>query len=310
MSFTVIQNHFVYGVDWMHPVTDKYCTSDLSSCTVVAGRALVFTDPSTTPGCASGNTCRVVSHNCNTVVDTYYDGTSVKKSAFNITWWYHIGASFNRYPLFGIGLDSTTVDTFLTHGTPASIYSLNLLGNNNAYLPLSSLWFPYWKQYNYGTEYVVIAQYTGGFSRAQLYHCVGYNQWIIGVVGYLMSAESSPVAVIPLDYDRDYLPYPELRRAFAYSYDGVSQFGWNVQDMINVLKDIYQDRAWAVFDDRTYVLYLYNLTPEFVPDWLMDRLAPISMKVLKSPSHSSVAKVWMDEINRRNAYNTPPSAEA
>ena len=309
MPFITAQSHIMYGIDWMHPVTDKYCTSDLSSCVVAGGKALVFTDPNITPGCVSENTCRAVPSNCNTVIDTYYDGASVKKSAFNITWWYHIGASFSWYPLFAIGLDGIGVDTFMTHGTPASIYSLNLLGNNNTYLPLSSLWIPYWKQYNYGTEYVIIAQYIGGFSRVQLYHCVGSGQWIIGVVGYIMSAESSPMAIIPLDYNRDYLPYPELLTTFAYSHDGISQFGWNVQDMINVLKDIYQDRAWAVFDDQKSILYLYNLTLDYVPDFLVDKLSPVSIKVLKAPSNSLVAKAWLDELNRRNAYNTPPNVE-
>jgi hypothetical protein len=248
-----------------------------------------------------------VSSNCNTVIETYYDGSSANKSAFNIVWWYHIGASFSSYPLFSISLDSANVDTFLTHGTPASIYSLHLLDNLNIYLPLSSLWIPYWKPYRYGTEYVVIAQYSGGFMKAQLYHCVGKNQWIIGVIGFLMSAESSPRAIIPLDYNNDYAPYYELRKAFAYSYDGISQFGWNAQDIIAALKDIYPDRAWAVFDDNRQILYLYNLTMDYVPDWLVDKLSPVSIKVLKRPFKSSVAKAWLDELNRRNAYNQPPA---
>jgi hypothetical protein len=64
-----------------------------------------------------------------------------------------------------------------------------------------------------------------------------------------------------------------------------------------------------VLDDRTHTLYLYNLTPDYVPDWLVERLVPISMKVLKTPSDSSIAKAWLDELNRRNAYNMPSSAE-
>jgi len=285
----------------MHPVTDKYCTGDLSSCIVVVGKALVFTD--TSPGCVSQGTCRAISYICNTPIDTYYDGTSVKKSAFNITWWYHIGASFNAFPLFSISLDGIGVDTFLTHGTPASIYALNLLGNLNIYLPLASLWFPYWKPYQYGTEFVVVAQYIGGFSKVQLYHCVGKNQWVIGVVGFLMSAESSPMAIIPLNYDKEYLPYQELRKHFAYSQDGMSQFGWNADDIIRVLKELFPDKAWAVFDDRQYVLYLYNLTLDYVPDWLIDKLSPTAMKVLKAPVSATVAKAWLDELNRRNGYN-------
>jgi hypothetical protein len=234
------------------------------------------------------------------MIETYYDGSSTNKSAFNIVWWYHIGASFNAYPLFAISLDGVGVDTFLTHGTPASIYSQNLLGNLNIYIPLASLWLPYWKPYQYGTEYVVVAQYSGGFMKAQLYHCVGNNQWIIGVVGFLMSAESSPRAIIPLDYSNDYIPYRELRRAFAYSHDGISQFGWNAQDMISALKDIFPDRSWAVFDDNDQILYLYNLTLDYVPDWLINKLAPVGIKVLQPPSNLSTAQAWLNELNARN----------
>jgi hypothetical protein len=234
------------------------------------------------------------------MIETYYDGSSTNKSAFNIIWWYHIGASFSSYPLFSISLDGVGVDTFLTHGTPASIYSQNLLGNLNIYLPLASLWIPYWKPYQYGTEYVVITQYSGGFMKVQLYHCIGNNQWVIGVVGFLMSAESSPRAIIPLDYNNDYAPYQELKKAFAYSHDGMSQFGWNAQDIISALKDIYPNRAWAVFDDNQQILYLYNLTMDYVPDWLINKLAPVGIKVLKSPSDSSTAQAWLNELNARN----------
>jgi hypothetical protein len=303
MSFYTIQAHVIYGIDWMHQVTDKYCTNDLSNCFVAYGKALVFAD---NPGCVSNGTCRAVPPVCNTEIDIYYDGIGVKKSAFNIRWWYHIGASFNAYPLFAISLDGYGVDTFLTHGTPASLFSLPLI-QQNTYVPLSSLWFPYWKTYQYGTEYVAVAEYTGGFRKVSLFHCVGNNQWIIGIVGYLMTAESSPLTIIPLDYYNEYIKYQELRQTFAYSYNGVDQTGWNADDVINVLKELFQDRAWAVFDDRTYTLYLYNLTLDYVPDWLIERLNPIAVKVLLRPSDSSVAKAWLNELNRRNAYNAPPS---
>jgi hypothetical protein len=134
------------------------------------------------------------------------------------------------------------------------------------------------------------------------------NIWYASDVNVSWAYESSPLAIIPLDYDREYLPYQELRNAFGYSYNGVDQPGWNADDIISVLKELLPDKAWAVFDDRTYTLYLYNLTPDFVPDWLVERLTPISMKVLKQPADSSASKAWLDELNRRN-YNTPLSVE-
>jgi hypothetical protein len=304
MPFVVVQGHPAYGADWFDSVTNKYCTSDLSNCVVSAGKAIVT---ATSPGCASNGTCIAVSPNCNTEIAVYYDGSSVNKSGFNIRWWYHIGASFYSYPMFALSLDGGSVDTFLVNGTPASAYALRLV-DINTYLPLSSLWIPYLKQYQYGTEYLVVAEYTGGFKKVSLFHCVGANQWIIGVIGYLFTAESSPSAIIPLDYYSEYVKYQELRQAFAYSYNGLDQPGWNADDMVRALKELFPDRAWAVFDDRTYTLYLYNLTPDFVPDWLVEKLVPISMKVLKQPADSSAPKAWLDELNRRN-YNTSPSVE-
>jgi len=133
------------------------------------------------------------------------------------------------------------------------------------------------------------------------------NVWYAGVTSVVWAYEASPLALIPLDYEREYIPYQEIRNAFGYSINGVDQPGWNADDIINTLRELFPDRAWAVLDDRTYALYLYNLTPDYVPDWLVDKLNPIGMKVLQPPSDSSIAKAWMDELNRRNAYNQLPS---
>jgi len=134
------------------------------------------------------------------------------------------------------------------------------------------------------------------------------NVWYAGVTTVMYAYESSPLAVIPLDYDKEWLPYQELRSAFGYASNGVDQPGWNADDIIRVLRELFPDRAWAVFDDRQYVLYLYNLTPDYVPDWLIEKLAPTAMKVLKAPADVAVAKAWLDLLNERNAQ-IPPQAE-
>jgi len=134
------------------------------------------------------------------------------------------------------------------------------------------------------------------------------NIWYASDVVVIYAYEASPLAVIPLDYDRDYVPYQELRNTFGFSINGVDQPGWNADDMIRVLRELFPGRAWAVFDDRQYVLYLYNLTPDYVPDWLIEKLAPTTMKVLKAPADVAVAKAWLDLLNERNAQ-IPPQAE-
>ena len=134
------------------------------------------------------------------------------------------------------------------------------------------------------------------------------NIWYASLVRVVYAYESSPLAVIPLDYDRDYVPHQELRSAFGFSINGVDQPGWNADDMTRVLRELFPDRAWAVFDDRQYVLYLYNLTPDYVPDWLIDKLSPTAMKVIQPPADTAVAKAWLDLLNERNAQ-IPPQAE-
>jgi hypothetical protein len=134
------------------------------------------------------------------------------------------------------------------------------------------------------------------------------NIWYASDVVVVYAYESSPLAIIPLDYDKEWLPYQELRSAFGFSINGVDQPGWNADDIIRVLRELFPDRAWAVFDDRQYVLYLYNLTPDYVPDWLIEKLSPTAMKVLQSPADAAVAKAWLDLLNERNAQ-IPPQAE-
>jgi len=127
------------------------------------------------------------------------------------------------------------------------------------------------------------------------------NIWYASDVIVAWAYESSPLAVIPLDYDKEWLPYQELRGTFGYASTGVDQPGWNADDMIRILKELFPNRAWAVFDDRQYVLYLYNLSPDYVPDWLVEKLSPTAMKVLQPPADAAVAKAWLDLLNERNA---------
>jgi hypothetical protein len=166
-------------------------------------------------------------------------------------------------------------------------------------------WKAYLNPYTIPVGYVTILRWQGSvfMSSAPLavYENNGNNIWYAFDIKVVYAYESSPLAVIPLDYDRDYVPYQELRNAFGYAATGVDQPGWNADDMIRVLRELFPNRAWAVFDDRQYVLYLYNLTPDYVPDWLIEKLSPTAMKVLQPPVDATVAKAWLDLLNERNA---------
>jgi hypothetical protein len=132
------------------------------------------------------------------------------------------------------------------------------------------------------------------------------NIWYAFDSKIIWAYESSPLAIIPLDFNNDYAPYRELRNAFGYAYTGIDQPGWNAQDMITALQDIFPNRAWAVYDDVQKILYLYNLTMDYVPDWLINRLTPVGVKVLQSPSDSSVAQAWLNALNARNPQTGGP----
>jgi len=162
----------------------------------------------------------------------------------------------------------------------------------------------YANPYTIPSGYVNIIRWSGIFFTPVLNLLTGEggknNIWYAFDVRITWMYESSPLAIIPLDFNNDYAPYRELRNAFGYAYTGIDQPGWNVQDMISTLKDIFPNRAWAVFDDNQQILYLYNLTLDYVPDWLIERLAPVGIKVLQLPSDYSVAQTWLNEINARN----------
>jgi len=170
----------------------------------------------------------------------------------------------------------------------------------------------YSNPYTISSGSVGVIRWQGTYFTSTLYLLISEesnnNIWYVYDTRVVWAYESSPLAIIPLDYDRDYVPYQELRNVFGYAATGVDQPGWNADDMIRVLRELFPNRAWAVFDDRLHMLYLYNLTPDYVPDWLIEKLAPTAMKVLQSPADATVAKTWLDLLNERNAQ-IPPQAE-
>jgi hypothetical protein len=210
--------------------------------------------------------------------------------------------------LTGVYLVSIVYDFAYSNFFPSIQYEVNQWP---LYIPTINV-KAYYNPYNIPSGSVVIIEWSGMLLTPRLY--VGVyednrnNIWYMASGLIVWSYEMSPTAVVPLDYDKDYAPYQELRSAFGYAITGVDQPGWNADDIISVLKELFPDRAWAVFDDRQSILYLYNLTADYIPDWLVEKLVPISMKVLKQPADSSAPKAWLDELNRRN-YNTPLSVE-
>jgi len=184
-------------------------------------------------------------------------------------------------------------------GSPTSS-RLAASGKCNVYDPITNSIFNITNQtvgYRINMEYYPNAlglKIIGGFVNAM------YNNTFFAVfalIGY--ASESSPSLIMPLNYN-EYVAYTELRNTVGWSADGVNQLGWNANDIINIANELFPNRSWAVYDDKQNILYLYNLTMDYVPDWLINKLAPVGVKVLKSPSDSSIAQAWLNELNARN----------
>jgi hypothetical protein len=331
MSFLTAHTLFWYGTATYSETPSTYCqhnpsASDYGKChNIVTNKAIfVQTDTGTYPTlpCEADNTC--VRFTSTTYVRTLpppgsstgsavvfsYSGKQAILQFFHAR--SHSNLSFAGRILYLQGLPVPT-PSGLTAAYLWFLPSHNYeLASWPIYDPVSN-YKAYLNPYTITTGNVNILRWYGNIftssATINVYEGGVNNIWYAADVAVSWAYEASPLAVIPLDYDREYVPYQELRNAFGYAHTGVDQPGWNADDIINILRELFPNRAWSVFDDRTHTLYLYNLTPDFIPDWLVERLAPISMKVLKTPSDSSIAKAWLDELNRRNAYNMPSSAE-
>jgi hypothetical protein len=309
-----------YGTAWLIPELNAFCVnntsaSDYGKC-YTAGKAIfVQTDTTTYPTlpCESDNTC--TRYTAITNVRSF--GTVFSYSGKQAIVQYFWTRSHAWGIQFGYNISNPTYGMILpVHaGNPDNLWFLPSpsyeVSSWPVYDPVVNF-KAYLNPYTISSGYVAVLRWYGSFFTPVLYLLAWErnlnNIWYAADVRVFWAYESSPLAVIPLDYDRDYVPYQELRSAFGYAATGVDQPGWNADDIIRVLRELFPDRAWAVFDDRQYVLYLYNLSPDYVPDWLIEKLTPTAMKVIQSPADAAVAKTWLDLLNERNAQ-IPPQAE-
>jgi len=324
MVFVTTRKNFNYGTATYSDKPSTYCqnntsASDYGKCyNIVTGKAIfVQTDTTTWPIDSSGNdsfpcakdgTCtRYTSTTSTRTFDTIFSYTG--KQAIIQYFWSRSHSTLRPYGniLYLYGVPVPTFDAAYIWLFPANNYELS---SWPVYDPVGN-WKAYQNPYTITSGYVNILRWSGNLFATSatigVYESNNNNIWYAFDMEVVWAYESSPLAIIPLDYDKDYAPYQEFRNTFGYAATGIDQPGWNYQDIVSVLKEIYPNRAWAVFDDKTYILYLYNLTPDYVPDWLIEKLAPVSMKVLQSPSDSSIAKAWLDSLNARNVYNQPPA---
>jgi len=326
MPFVTGNKFFWYGTATYIEKPATYCqnnpsASDYGKCYNIVIRKAVFvqTDTTTWPidpttgdsfPCAKDGTCtRYTSTTGVRTFDTIFSYTG-KQAILQYFWTRsHSSVRFigNILYLFGIPVP-------IVYGDPAYLWLFPAPSYESSSWPIYDPvgnWKAYLNPYTITSGYVNILRWQGSVFTSSasigVYEAGANNIWYAFDMLVVWAYESSPLAIIPLDYDRDYVPYSELRNAFGYAATGVDQPGWNADDIIRVLRELFPDRAWAVFDDRQYMLYLYNLAPDYVPDWLIEKLAPVSMKVLKPPADASVAKAWLDALNERNAQIPAPA---
>ena len=318
MPFNTTTAKFYYGIGTWRDIASTYCqnntsASDYGTCyNIVSGKAVfVQTDTATYPTlpCEANNTCIRYTSTANIRVLTTIFNYPGKQAILQYLWsrsHSNMRSSGNISLLAGVPVPYSEAAYLWLF--PAVNYELS---SWPVYDPVGN-WKAYMDPYKIPAGYVTILRWQGNVLTSSAPLNVtegnGNNIWYAFDMAVSWAYESSPLAIIPLDYDRDYVPYQELRNAFGYAATGVDQPGWNADDMIRVLRELFPDRAWAVFDDRQNMLYLYNLTPDYVPDWLIEKLTPTAMKVLQSPADVAVTKAWLDLLNERNAQ-IPPQAE-
>ena len=317
MVFNTVAFQIWDGLSLGYPnPTESYCINDTSNpnygtCYVsgIAPAKFVQTDTTTYPigslPCEKSNTCtRYTNTAVNRTIYTLFNYNT--KQAILIKFNLRTHGSITSFTsnisnIFGSYLASPIQDYVYSVYFPSIQYEISQWPVYIPTLNIKAYFNPY--KISYGN--VIVIEWAGNMLTNTLYVGIFENNlnniWYMASGLVVWSYESSPLAVIPLDYNNDYVPYRELRNTFGYSYNGIDQPGWNADDMIRALKDIFPDRAWAVYDDRQFILYLYNLTIDYVPDWLIDKLAPVGIKVLQPPSNLSTAQAWLNELNTRNS---------
>jgi len=319
MPFSTAVTRYLYGTGTWATSLSTYCqnntsASDYGKCYNTIGKAIfVQTDTTTYPTlpCETDGTCiRYTNTTSTRTFATIFDYPG-KQAILQYFWSRshaseHFVGNIQFLVLLPVPL-AAGATTYLWM-FPAPNYELS---SWPIYDPVAN-YKAYLNPYTISVGYVNILRWQGNVftssATLSVHESNLNNIWYAFDIIVVYAYESSPLAIIPLDYDKEWLPYQELRSTFGYADTGVDQPGWNADDIIRVLRELFPDRAWAVFDDRKYVLYLYNLTPDYVPDWLVEKLSPTAMKVLKAPADVAVAKAWLDLLNERNAQ-IPPQAE-
>jgi len=310
MPYVYGATQFSHGTTASSANPNVYCVSDVASadfgkCYVISGKAYyIYTDTTVTLPCET-------------------DGTCIRFT----------NTAYNRalYTLFNYGSKQAILSSFLIRAhteCPGFVNALNYLYCIPSASP--SLDFAYgflFPIYDFSTSFPLYSPVLNVELNRNMYSISRGRPFLVKWSGMLLTNtsylgiyednrnniwyafdatvrwmyESSPVAVIPLEYE-EWIAYDELRSAFGYAVNGIDQPGWNADDIIRALEAIFPDRAWAVFDDRSRTLYIHNINFEDIPEFLIDKFGTSSIEVLKPKSNYKLVKEWLEKIKMYSGY--------
>jgi len=265
----------MYGLRYWQSTENTYCVNDTSAsdygkCYNIeygAGKAIFVQtdiDKYSTLRCESEGTCiRYTYTRKFRILNVVFDGTSTGKQAivYAFRTLTHSSAFINRMELFE-GLLVFSLNRYDEFGIPGSKLVVDFFFSGGYYDPLNNVVY-HINRYTvpYGT---VVDLYWSGQILTQYidFNMPEYgknNIWYAGHGAVQFAYEASPLLIMPLDYVDDYLVYPELRKVVAYAGNGVDQAGWNADDILRVVQELFPDRPWLVYDVDNATVYSNGL---------------------------------------------------
>jgi len=272
------------GIGFWNPSMPTHCVNDISASNygkcyfVEYGKAVfVVTDTflqNNVPSLCSGGTCTLPCESDGTcirytrfagfrVFNIVFDGTSTGKQA--VLYMFRTLSNSSVFVddperIFG-ALAFTLIDSSWL-GVPGSRRVIDFFSRGGYYDPLNNVVLRI-NRYTvpYGT---VVDLYWSGqvltqFIQFGIHESDRINIWYAGFGVAHYAYEASPLLIMPLDYIDDYLVYPELRKTVAYAGNGVDQPGWNADDILRVVQELFPNRPWLVYDVDNAVAYSNGL---------------------------------------------------
>ncbi|MEM4965052.1 MAG: hypothetical protein QXT13_12975 [Pyrobaculum sp.] len=228
------------------------------TCSTTGGRATVRCIASeclSTLSCQSANNCERITSSIREI--TIFDYSSVNRSAIVHT--YMLAVNGNGCPdCFGVaGIRMRSILQLIS--SPMNI--LVSPGETRFDPALITSIFRYSSP---DTAYLIKATVNNWItSRLNIQHMIVPSVgWVQSTFSVLISVPSSPELFMEVDYDE--YRRSGLRNVVGWTASGRGKVGWNADDILRVLKEEFSDRPWALFDDKSMVLYTNLLSPESI----------------------------------------------